>query len=96
MDILVCYDVNTETKKGRRRLRRVAKMCQNYGQRAQKSVFECRLDPMYHQQLVDRLLEIIDEEEDSLRIYRLMEPRDKYLQTYGRETVIDPDRTAIL
>ncbi|MBS1262691.1 MAG: CRISPR-associated endoribonuclease Cas2 3 [Calditrichaeota bacterium] len=96
MDVLVCYDVNTETKKGRKRLRRVAKLCQNYGQRAQKSVFECRVNPILFEQMIDRLCEIIDEEEDSLRFYRLMEPREKYQQSFGRETVLDPDKPMII
>ncbi len=96
MDILVCYDVNTETKAGRRRLRRVAKLCQNYGQRAQKSVFECRVTPALHEALVYRLLELIEEDQDSLRIYRLMEPRRKYQENYGRSMILDLDEPMIL
>lgn len=96
MDVLVCYDVNTEDKEGRRRLRRVAKVCQNYGQRAQKSVFECRVTPAYYEQMIHNLKKIIDEDEDSLRIYRLMEPRGKYLKTYGREMVMNPDKPLIV
>ena len=96
MDVLVCYDVNTETKVGQKRLRRVAKLCQNYGQRAQKSVFECRVPPALFEQMLHRLREIINEEEDSLRIYRLVEPRERYLQTYGRQTVLDPDKPFLL
>ena len=83
MEILVTYDVSTETKAGRRRLRRVAKICEGYGQRVQKSVFECRLDAARHEELVHRLLKVINEEEDSLRFYRLREPRDRYLAVYG-------------
>ena len=96
MDILVCYDVNTETKAGRKRLRRVAKLCQNYGQRAQKSVFECRVTPALNEALVHRLLQLIVEDEDSLRIYRLMEPRQKYQQNYGRSMILDLDKPMIL
>jgi len=51
MWMVVCYDVNTETKEGRRRLRRVAQVCKNYGQRVQKSVFECQVDEMKAEQL---------------------------------------------
>ena len=80
MEILVCYDVNTETAIGRKRLRRVATTCQNYGQRAQKSVFECQLNQTQYEGLTRNLLKIINEKEDSLRIYRLMEPRSKYLK----------------
>lgn len=96
MDVLVCYDVNTETKVGRKRLRRVAKLCQNYGQRAQKSVFECRVNKVLFEQMVYRLKKLIDEDQDSLRIYRLMEPREKYVQCYGRETILDLDDTLLL
>ncbi|WP_294042618.1 CRISPR-associated endonuclease Cas2 [Thiolapillus sp.] len=74
MLILVTYDVSTQTAEGRRRLRRVAKACQNYGQRVQKSVFECRVDVATYERLEEALLNEIDEEEDNLRLYRLTEP----------------------
>ncbi|WP_419623109.1 CRISPR-associated endonuclease Cas2, partial [Thiolapillus sp.] len=67
MLILVTYDVSTQTAEGRRRLRRVAKACQNYGQRVQKSVFECRVDVATYERLEEALLNEIDEEEDNLR-----------------------------
>ena len=60
MLILVCYDVNTETKAGRRRLRRVAKVCESTGQRVQQSVFECQIDLMQFEVLERRLLAEID------------------------------------
>ena len=96
MEILVCYDVNTETKVGRKRLRRVAKLCQNYGQRAQKSVFECTVPQLLYEQLIDRLKDVINPEQDSLRIYRLMEPRDKYQKNFGRVTVLDFNKPVII
>jgi CRISPR-associated protein Cas2 len=71
MMVLVAYDVNTETAEGRRRLRRVARVCQNYGQRVQKSVFECLVDPAQWAALRHRLIEEIDGETDSLRFYFL-------------------------
>lgn len=77
MLLLVSYDVSTETSEGRRRLRRVAKVCLNYGQRVQKSVFECKVEPMQLEILKNDLLDIINEEEDSLRIYRIVEPLEK-------------------
>ena len=55
MLIIVCYDVNTETREGRRRLRRVAKVCEGVGQRVQKSVFECRVDRKQYEDLERRL-----------------------------------------
>ena len=70
MLIIVCYDVNTETREGRRRLRRVAKVCEGVGQRVQKSVFECRVDRMQYEDLERRLLAEINDKEDNLRLYR--------------------------
>lgn len=89
MEILVAYDVSTETAAGRRRLRRVAKVCEGYGQRVQKSVFECVLSAGELEEFRDRLRREIDEEEDSLRIYNLREPRSRYLQVMGRGPLYD-------
>jgi len=83
MDILVTYDVSTETAPGRKRLRKVAEACLAYGQRVQKSVFECSLTEVQLELLRKRLLESINEEEDSLRIYHLPKQRQRYLWTYG-------------
>ena len=83
MEILVTYDVNTESKEGKRRLRRVAKCCEAFGQRVQKSVFECTLQPADLEKLVHRLKKEIKATEDTLRIYRLREPRERYLRVYG-------------
>ena len=83
MEILITYDVSTETKAGRRRLRHVAKICEGYGQRVQKSVFECQVDAPTREELIHRLCKAINEEEDSLRLYRLREPRDRFLTVYG-------------
>jgi CRISPR-associated protein Cas2 len=69
--VLITYDVSTTDQAGQRRLRRVSKTCQNYGQRVQHSVFECIVDAAELAQLKIKLLEIIDEEQDSLRFYRL-------------------------
>ncbi len=71
MMVLVTYDVNTETPAGRRRLRRVARACQDNGQRVQKSVFECLVDPGQWATLEARLRDIIDPKLDSLRFYFL-------------------------
>jgi CRISPR-associated protein Cas2 len=85
----VSYDVSTETSAGRRRLRQVAKVCLNYGQRVQKSVFECQVDPALMESLKSELLGIIDLEEDSLRIYRITEPLSKNLQEFGKFKALD-------
>ena len=96
MEILVTYDVATETAAGRRRLRRVAKRCQAYGQRVQKSVFECCLDAATLVKLKHELREEINPEQDSLRIYRLREPRDKYLQVIGQDVKHDLHKALVL
>lgn len=71
MLVLVTYDVSTELAAGRRRLRRVARACQNYGQRVQKSVFECSLDAAQFVSFRDKLVKEIDIKADSLRFYFL-------------------------
>ncbi len=83
MEVLVAYDVATDSAAGRRRLRRVAKVCEAHGQRVQKSVFECILDEVQLELLIHRLRREIAPEEDSLRIYRLLEPRERYTQALG-------------
>jgi len=96
MLVLVSYDVSTETSEGRRRLRRVAKTCLNYGQRVQKSVFECKVDPAQMEALKISLLDIINEEEDSLRIYRIIEPLAKNVMEFGKFKAVDFEKTLIL
>lgn len=91
MLILVAYDVSTETAKGRRRLRRVAKACQNFGQRVQKSVFECKVDAASYEILEKRLLDEIDEDEDNLRLYRLNEPLNEHVKEFGKFRAADFD-----
>ena len=71
MFVLVSYDVNTETKEGRRRLRRIAKTCLNHGQRVQFSVFECLVNPAQWTALRAQLLDEMDPDKDSLRFYFL-------------------------
>jgi len=71
MMMIITYDVNTETAAGRKRLRKVAKQCQNYGQRVQNSVFECIIDPALFKILRNELIQIMDEEKDSIRFYNL-------------------------
>lgn len=83
MLIIVCYDVNTESREGRRRLRRVAKVCEGIGQRVQKSVFECRVDKMQYEDLERRLLAEINNKEDNLRLYRLAEGRGCEVKEHG-------------
>lgn len=96
MQILVTYDVATESPGGRKRLRKIAQACLNCGQRVQKSVFECSVNEMQYEELTRRLLNIIDEEEDSLRVYRLAQPKEQFLQVYGIDTFIDFEEPLIL
>ncbi|MEI2616595.1 MAG: CRISPR-associated endonuclease Cas2 [Thermomicrobiales bacterium] len=96
MRILVTYDVSTETAAGKRRLRKVALACLAFGQRVQKSVFECTLTEAQLMEFEHRLLRCISEQEDSLRIYRLREDRDQYLKTYGVTHDIDFDAPLVV
>ncbi len=84
MELLIAYDVATADAEGALRLRRVAKICEGYGQRVQKSVFECTLTAAHYEQLVHRLENAIDPLVDSLRIYRLLAQREQYLHVIGK------------
>jgi CRISPR-associated protein Cas2 len=91
MMMLITYDVNTETPAGRRRLRRVAKACENYGQRVQNSVFECLLEPAQWTNLRDRLLQEADLELDSLRFYSLGANWKRRVEHVGAKPTYDPE-----
>lgn len=71
MDLVVAYDVSTESREGRKRLRQVSQACLNYGQRVQFSVFECRVTEAEWVRFRDVLVRIVNEKEDSIRVYRL-------------------------
>lgn len=96
MLVIVCYDVNTETKEGRRRLRRVAKVCEGTGQRVQKSVFECQVNLMQMEELERRLLAEIDLERDCLRLYRLADSRGCEVREHGRFKATDFESPLVL
>ena len=89
MLVVVTYDVSTETAAGRRRLRRVAKVCESTGQRVQKSVFECQVDEMQLEQLERALLAEIDETQDNLRFYRITESAHLRVKQYGVFRAVD-------
>jgi len=89
MQIVVTYDVSTESKEGRRRLRRVAKICEDYGQRVQFSVFECSVDEMQMDAMLAALNDEIHPELDSLRIYRLHGHRSGAVRTLGKDVYRD-------
>lgn len=96
MLIIVTYDVSTETREGRKRLRRVAKICEGTGQRVQKSVFECKVNLMQYEELERRLLAEIDEKEDNLRLYRLTEPVELHVKEYGKFKAVNFDGSLIV
>ena len=96
MDLLVTYDVNTETKEGRRRLRKVAKICEGTGQRVQLSVFECTLNETQLERMKQRLLKVIDTDQDSLRIYHLPGGRQRLVEAYGRDAYVDFEQPLVL
>lgn len=89
MEYLVTYDVATSRPGGEARLRKVASICQAFGQRVQKSVFECTVTESDLEVLRFRLLKVIDEKADSLRFYRLREPHKRFVEVYGIEPAFD-------
>ena len=96
MLVIVCYDVCTETREGRRRLRRVAKVCESTGQRVQKSVFECKVTLAEMETLERRLLSEINELQDCLRLYRLPETRGAEVREFGHFKVVDFEGPLVL
>lgn len=96
MLVLVTYDVRTETPGGRRRLRRVAKACLDYGQRVQYSVFECDVDPAQWTALRARLTGLIDLDEDSLRFYMLGNQWRRRVEHVGAKPATDHEGTLIV
>lgn len=96
MLVIVCYDVNTETRSGRRRLRRVAKVCEGVGQRVQKSVFEFQIDLMQFEELERRLLEEIELTQDNLRLYRLPDSRGSEVREHGTFRATDFEGPLVL
>ncbi len=96
MMVLVSYDVATVDRAGARRLRRVAKVCQNHGQRVQFSVFECLVDPAQWTAMRQQLVEIIDEKQDSLRFYFLGANWRSRVEHVGAKEAIDMEGPLIL
>lgn len=95
MMTLVSYDVSTTDNKGKTRLRKVAKECQNYGQRVQNSVFEIDVDYGTFLKVKDKLLKIIDPKHDSLRIYYLGNNWKYRVEHYGTKETYDPEGVLI-
>lgn len=93
--VLITYDVNTEDNEGKKRLRHVAKVCVNYGQRVQNSVFECSLDAAQLCMVKNELLKIINNKTDSLRIYNLGNNYKSKIEHFGAKPTYLPDDTLI-
>ena len=96
MFILIAYDVSTTDKAGQKRLRRVARACEDYGVRVQMSVFECQLGKTEWAMLRNRLLKEIDSQQDSLRIYHLDEDARDKTEHHGIKEPLDLNAPLIL
>ena len=96
MLVLITYDVNTEMAVGRKRLAKIAKICCNYGQRVQNSVFECDLDASQLVIVKSQLLNIINKDMDSIRIYNLGNKYSSKIEQYGKKESYDPEGDLIL
>lgn len=96
MYVLVTYDINTESTAGKRRLRQVAKVCLDYGQRVQNSVFECSVDEGQFRLLKYKLEKIIDADIDNLRFYRLGKNYKSSIETMGKDPSYDVEGPMII
>ena len=93
---IVSYDVSTVDASGRTRLRKIAKVCQNFGQRVQNSVFEIDVDYGTFLKVKDKLLKLIDKEKDSLRIYYLGNNWEKHVEHFGAKETYNPEGILIV
>ena len=96
MQVLVTYDVATSSEGGKRRLRRVAKVCLNFGQRVQNSVFECKIDSTQLILLRSQILEIVDLNNDSVRFYFLGKEWDGRVEHHGVKQSVNMDGPLIV
>ena len=96
MYILVTYDVDTISEKGQKRLRQVARICRNYGQRVQNSVFECEVTEVQYCILKNELQNAMDESLDSILFYHLNKNKTHSIESLGRITSYDVNETIIL
>lgn len=95
MLVLITYDVSTQDAQGSKRLRKVAKVCVNYGQRVQNSVFECLLSPAELCIVKNQLFNIMDSQKDSLRIYSLGKNYKTRIEHYGAKQTYSPEEPMI-
>ncbi len=91
MMVLITYDVSTETSTGKTRLSRIAKICENYGQRVQNSVFECLVDPTQFAKLKGHILKTANLDKDSIRIYYLGKNWKNRVEHHGAKKTYNPE-----
>ena len=96
MMVLVCYDVETLESSGQRRLAKIARICKNYGQRVQYSLFECLVTPDQWENLKSKLLDNYEPKNDSLRFYFLGSNWERRIEHHGAKPSLDTDGTIIL
>ena len=96
MLVLVSYDVSTANKRGQRRLRRVAKICESFGLRVQNSVFECIVDPAQWTRLRNLLLKAYSQEEDSLRFYFLGTNWERRVEHHGTKETLNLEKDTLI
>ena len=96
MLVLITYEVNTQTAAGRKRLRKVAKECTNYGQRVQNSVFECQASAAEWRKMKDKLLKIVNLKEDSIRFYYLGDKYENKIEHYGLNASVFFDKDDLI
>ncbi len=96
MQVLITYDVKTSSKTGNKRLRQVAKICTNYGQRVQNSVFELNIYPSDLVKIKSQLKKVIDLEEDSIRIYNLGKNWERRVESLGKDETYNPEKDLLI
>lgn len=96
MQVLITYDVKTSSKTGKKRLRQVAKICTNYGQRVQNSVFELNIYPSDLVKIKSQLKKVIDLEEDSIRIYNLGKNWKRRVESIGKDETYNPEKDLLI
>lgn len=96
MYVIITYDVETKSKSGNKRLRDVAKICKNYGQRVQNSVFELQIYPADLVEIKNKLERVIDKQRDSIRIYNLGKNRERRAETLGKDDSYNPSSDLLL
>lgn len=96
MQVLITYDVETVSAAGKRRLRQVAKVCLDYGQRVQNSVFELNIYPADLVEIKNKLGKIIDPEKDSIRIYNLGKNWERRVESLGKDDTYNPEKDLLI